>query len=105
LLACRAAFRHGARKRLWKIDGRRRNGSCATTSSASSAASSSGTSSKLFHPCRTRPIAPRRKGITLTSASAGPRGGLSLQTKKIKGVHENDFITAARLDRILAGSH
>jgi 4a-hydroxytetrahydrobiopterin dehydratase len=27
----------------------------------------------------------------------------SLQTKKIKGLHENDFIMAAKLDRIAAG--
>lgn len=29
---------------------------------------------------------------------------VSLQTKKIKGLHENDFIMAAKLDRIAAGS-
>jgi 4a-hydroxytetrahydrobiopterin dehydratase len=28
---------------------------------------------------------------------------VSLQTKKIKGLHENDFIMAAKLDRIAAG--
>jgi 4a-hydroxytetrahydrobiopterin dehydratase len=27
---------------------------------------------------------------------------VSLQTKKIKGLHENDFIMAAKLDRIAA---
>jgi 4a-hydroxytetrahydrobiopterin dehydratase len=29
---------------------------------------------------------------------------ISLQTKKIKGLHENDFIMAAKLDRIAADS-
>jgi 4a-hydroxytetrahydrobiopterin dehydratase len=29
---------------------------------------------------------------------------VSLQTKKIKGLHENDFIMAAKLDRIAADS-
>jgi 4a-hydroxytetrahydrobiopterin dehydratase len=29
-------------------------------------------------------------------------GFVSLQTKKIKGLHENDFIMAAKLDRIAA---
>jgi 4a-hydroxytetrahydrobiopterin dehydratase len=28
---------------------------------------------------------------------------ISLQTKKIKGLHENDFIMAAKLDRIAGG--
>jgi len=28
---------------------------------------------------------------------------VSLQTKKIKGLHENDFIMAAKLDRLAAG--
>jgi 4a-hydroxytetrahydrobiopterin dehydratase len=28
---------------------------------------------------------------------------VSLRTKKIKGLHENDFIMAAKLDRIAAG--
>jgi 4a-hydroxytetrahydrobiopterin dehydratase len=29
---------------------------------------------------------------------------VSLRTKKIKGLHENDFIMAAKLDRIAAAS-
>jgi 4a-hydroxytetrahydrobiopterin dehydratase len=29
---------------------------------------------------------------------------VSLQTKKIKGLHENDFIMAAKLDRIAGGA-
>jgi 4a-hydroxytetrahydrobiopterin dehydratase len=29
---------------------------------------------------------------------------VSLQTKKINGLHENDFIMAAKIDRIFAGS-
>src|SRR5688572_15976020 len=28
---------------------------------------------------------------------------VSLQTKKIKGLHENDFIMAAKIDRLVAG--
>ena len=28
---------------------------------------------------------------------------VSLQTKKIKGLHENDFIMAAKVDRLMAG--
>jgi 4a-hydroxytetrahydrobiopterin dehydratase len=28
---------------------------------------------------------------------------VSLQTKKIKGLHENDFIMAAKLDRMVGG--
>ena len=28
---------------------------------------------------------------------------VSLQTKKIKGLHENDFIMATKIDRIFAG--
>jgi 4a-hydroxytetrahydrobiopterin dehydratase len=28
---------------------------------------------------------------------------VSLRTKKIKGLHENDFITAAKIDRLAAG--
>jgi len=27
---------------------------------------------------------------------------VSLQTKKIKGLHENDFILAAKIDRLVA---
>jgi 4a-hydroxytetrahydrobiopterin dehydratase len=30
--------------------------------------------------------------------------GFSLQTKKIKGLHENDFIMATKIDRIFAGT-
>jgi 4a-hydroxytetrahydrobiopterin dehydratase len=30
---------------------------------------------------------------------------VSLQTKKIKGLHENDFIMAAKLDRIAGAPH
>ena len=29
---------------------------------------------------------------------------VSLRTKKIKGLHENDFIMAAKLDRIASGA-
>jgi 4a-hydroxytetrahydrobiopterin dehydratase len=29
---------------------------------------------------------------------------VSLQTKKIKGLHENDFILAAKIDRVLDGA-
>jgi 4a-hydroxytetrahydrobiopterin dehydratase len=29
---------------------------------------------------------------------------VSLRTKKIKGLHENDFIMAAKLDRFASGS-
>ena len=41
---------------------------------------------------------PRQKSITLTSASAAT---VSLNTKKIKGLHENDFIMASKIDRLL----
>ena len=44
---------------------------------------------------------PSQKAITLTSASAGVVRTVSLSTKKIKGLHENDFIMASKIDRSL----
>ena len=40
------------------------------------------------------------KAITLMSASAGVMRPISLRTKKIKGLHENDFIMASKIDRM-----
>ena len=44
----------------------------------------------------------RRRAITRMSASAGGYATISLQTKKIKGLHENDFIFAAKVDQLAA---
>ena len=44
---------------------------------------------------------PRPKATTPTSASAGVTMTVSLSTKKIKGLHENDFIMASKIDRVL----
>ena len=44
------------------------------------------------------------KAIIRMSASVGANATVSLQTKKIKGLHENDFIMAAKIDRIFARS-
>ena len=45
-----------------------------------------------------------RKLNTIIQISASGRGNatVSLQTKKIKGLHENDFIMATKIDRIFA---
>jgi hypothetical protein len=43
---------------------------------------------------------PRQKAITLTSALLGLCYCLS-EPKKIKGLHENDFIMASKIDRLL----
>jgi 4a-hydroxytetrahydrobiopterin dehydratase len=32
-------------------------------------------------------------------------GTVSLRTKKIKGLHENDFIMAAKIDRLASTAH
>ena len=39
------------------------------------------------------------KAITPISASAGVYATISLRTKKIKGLHKNDFIMASKIDR------
>jgi hypothetical protein len=44
---------------------------------------------------------PRPKAITPISTSAGGYVTVSLSTKKIKGLHENDFILASKIDRVL----
>jgi hypothetical protein len=36
------------------------------------------------------------------AASIGGNATVSLQTKKINGLHENDFIMATKIDRIFA---
>ena len=40
------------------------------------------------------------KAITPISASAGVYATISLRTKKIKGLHKNDFIMASKIDRM-----
>ena len=42
---------------------------------------------------------PRQKAITQTFGWGYAR--VSLNTKKIKGLHENDFIRASKIDRLL----
>jgi hypothetical protein len=42
---------------------------------------------------------PRQKAITQTFGWGYAR--VSLNTKKIKGLHENDFILASKIDRLL----
>jgi 4a-hydroxytetrahydrobiopterin dehydratase len=52
-------------------------------------------------------LAEAEGGTTRRSASAGatPRyATVSLQTKKIKGLHENDVILAAKIDRLAGGA-
>ena len=77
-----------------------RNGSCATTRIASSASSSFAISAR-----RSRFV--QKVGELAESEAHHPDisfgwgyATVSLQTKKIKGLHENDFILAAKIDRL-----
>jgi 4a-hydroxytetrahydrobiopterin dehydratase len=47
-----------------------------------------------------RPSSPRRRLTIPTSASGGGYATVSLRTKKINGLHENDFIMAVKLNRL-----
>jgi 4a-hydroxytetrahydrobiopterin dehydratase len=47
---------------------------------------------------------PCRGGIPPLICFGWGNATVSLQTKKIKGLHENDFIMAAKIDRIFARS-
>jgi Pterin 4 alpha carbinolamine dehydratase len=46
------------------------------------------------------PVGKTGRVSTLTSASAGVARSFSLSTKKIKGLHMNDFIMASKIDRV-----
>jgi 4a-hydroxytetrahydrobiopterin dehydratase len=43
---------------------------------------------------------PRAKAITPDISFGWGRATVSLSTKKIKGLHENDFIMASKIDRM-----
>jgi hypothetical protein len=69
----------------------------------SSGASGSRTSARRSPSWRAPPNWPRRRGHHPDIGFGWGYATVSLRTKKIKGLHENDFIMAAKLDRLASG--
>ena len=96
----RAASRRSRRSRPKAFTARFPVGNCATTRTGLSANSSSATSAR-------RCASFSQVGELAEAESHHPDisfgwgyATVSLQTKKIKGLHENDFIMAAKIDRL-----
>ena len=54
--------------------------------------------------CRRLGSSPRRRGHHPDISFGWGYAKVALQTKKIKGLHENDFILAAKVDRLFDGA-
>ena len=62
----------------------------------------SGISARPSPSSSAQPHSPKPRDIIPKSGFGWGYATISLHTKKIKGLHENDFIMAAKLDRIAA---
>ena len=82
--------------------GKRRIGSCSTERSGSRGPTVSRISARPSPSSSAQPRSPKPKDITPEITFGWGYATVSLHTKKIKGLHENDFIMAAKLDRITA---
>ena len=97
---CRAGTPHSPQRRSRGTIVRPPLGRCATTVTGSSARSSSRTSAEAFAFVQRVADLAETEGHHPDVCFGWGYATVSLQTKKIKGLHENDFIVAAKLDQM-----
>ena len=97
---CKGGIPPLTRRRPSAFTSRFQSGSCATRPARSSAISGSRTLARRCASCSKVGELAEAEGHHPDISFGWGYAIVSLQTKKIKGLHENDFIMAAKIDRL-----